>query len=86
MIKQLFSVWDSKAETWSVPFASDNKATALREFATLVQDGRTLIGMHPADFDLYKVGVFDVESGIVKSLSLDHLANGADLLPKSKES
>ncbi len=82
MKKLLISVKDSKAESWSAPFVADNKAVALREFGTLVQDGRTLVGQHPADFDMFVVGVFDTALGQVQSLVPDHLANGLDFVKK----
>lgn len=82
MEKLLISVRDSKAESWSAPFTADNKAVALREFGTLVQDGRTLVGQHPADFDLFVVGIFDTSLGEVESMDSEHLANGLDFVKK----
>lgn len=82
MCKLLISVKDSKAESWSVPAASDNKATALRDFGSLVADGRTLVGQHPSDFDLYVVGTFDLITGLVESRIPEHLANGSDFVKK----
>ena len=78
MNKLLISIKDSKAETWSVPAGTDNKATALRDFGTLVADGRTIVGQHPSDFDLYVVGSFDLSTGLVESRIPEHLANGSD--------
>lgn len=82
MQKLLISVRDSKAESWSAPFVADNKAVALREFGTLVQDGRTIVGQHPADFDIFVVGIFDSTDGEVESLDPEHLANGLDFTKK----
>lgn len=82
MKKLLISVRDSKAESWSVPFAADNKATALREFSTLCQDGRTLVGQHPGDFDLFVVGSFHTANGVVLPITPEHLANGLDFIKK----
>lgn len=84
MSKLLISVRDSKAETYTPPFAADNKATALREFATIVGDGRTLIGQHPEDFDIFVIGVFDTLSGKVEPRVPEHLANGLDFVKKDK--
>lgn len=83
MRKNMYSVRDSKAESWSFPFQSDNNATALRDFQSLVQDGRTLVGQHPADFDLFFVGTFGLSNGSVKANPPQHLANGADFVKAS---
>ena len=65
MKKLLISVKDSKAESWSVPASADTKAAAIRDFGSLVSDGRTIIGQHPEDFDLYVVGSFDLLAGTI---------------------
>ena len=70
MTKMMFSVRDSKAETWSFPFQSDNNATAIRDFSTLVNDGRTMVGQHPEDFDLYYLGTFSLS--VTDQLSRGH--------------
>lgn len=80
MIKRMYAVRDSKAESWSFPFQSDNNATAIRDFSTLVKDGRTLVGQHPEDFDLFFVGSFGLSDGCVKAETPQHLANGADFV------
>lgn len=77
MKKLMVSVFDKKAESWSFPVQSDNKITAIRMFADLVGDKRTLVGQHPEDFDLYELGEFDVSSGgIVVNRLL--ISNGLD--------
>lgn len=81
MKKLLISVKDSKAESWSVPASADTKAAAIRDFGSLVSDGRTIIGQHPEDFDLYVVGSFDLLAGTIEACIPVHLANGADLKP-----
>ena len=71
MIKLLVSVKDLKAGSWSVPAAADNIACACRMFGDLVKDGRTLVGQHPEDFEIYIVGSFDLSTG---SVVCDHEA------------
>lgn len=80
MNKFLYTMCDSKANTWTVPFASDNNATAIREFSSIVKDGRTIVGQHPEDFDLWLIGVFDCAIGALQLKERVHLANGADFV------
>lgn len=84
MKKLMVSIFDNKAESWSFPVQADNKATAIRMFADLVKDDRTLVGQHPSDFDLYVVGEFDVTNGCI-STHFDRLSNGSDFKPASQE-
>lgn len=82
MNKLLISIKDSKADSWTTPVCADTKASAMRDFSTLVNDDRTLIGKHPADFDLFIVGSFDLLTGHVDGCVPVHLANGIDLKPQ----
>lgn len=43
-------------------FAHD--APAIRTFGDILQNKRSDIGQHPADFDLVSLGTFDEQSGI----------------------
>lgn len=88
----LVSVYDSKAETYTPPHPSQSKASAVREFETLVNDGgKTMISQHPEDFSLFMVGEwFDrvpVDRGTftAKLVGLETfvcLAKGIDLVKK----
>lgn len=78
MLKPMYSIRDVKAETWALPFSSINNATAIRDFQTLVSDGRTLVGQHPEDFDLFFVGSWDEAAGAAVEPARVKLANGLD--------
>lgn len=77
----LVSLRDSKAETWTLPKWTHNKATALREFGALVNDSQpTLLVTAPGDYDLYQVGeAADVFDGKIVPCTPVHLANGVDV-------
>lgn len=79
MKKLLISIKDLKADSWSFPAQADNRATALRSFADLVNDKRTLVGQHPEDFDLYMVGVFNIESGTIDCV-VQNFGNGSEFV------
>lgn len=77
----LVSLRDSKAETWTLPKWTNNKATALREFGALVNDRQaTLLATAPGDYDLYQVGeAADVFDGTIIPCTPVHIANGVDV-------
>lgn len=62
----IYSVFDSKAVTFCMPFVSPNDATALRDFGNAATDRSLEIGKYPTDFTLFRIGSFDKQTGIVK--------------------
>lgn len=62
------SVFDTKAGVFAQPFFSVNLATALRSFRVLVTDGRSMPAQSPEDFQLYQLGQFDDDGGLLEAL------------------
>lgn len=79
--KCVVSMRDTKAETWSVPHTCENVASAIREFALLVNSGDTLVSNHPEDFQLWQVAAWDSHSGkMLTSPDYEHcLGTGVDV-------
>lgn len=59
----LYTVRDSKAGTYNKPHTAINDAEAQRGFHSAVNDPNTFVNKYPEDFDLYRIGTFDVQSG-----------------------
>lgn len=82
MRKFVFSVFDSKAEFFMQPFFAVTQAVAIREFSTICRDGTHLFGLHPEDFTLFELGVFDEKTAAFemystpKSILLGSVARG----------
>lgn len=86
MIKLIVAIRDLKAKSFTNPVATENINTALRDFSTIVKDGRTLIGQHPEDFELYQLGEFDVLTGeIFPTSPLLKLGSALDFFPKTEK-
>lgn len=64
MITKMFSIYDSKAAVFGVPFFMPKEQMALRAFSDLCNDKSSLAGMHPEDFSLFEIGEFDDEKGV----------------------
>lgn len=62
-----FSVRDVKANTFSMPFFAPTKATGLRSFTDLARDDRAQVKRHPEDYQLYEIGLFHPDTGIMVS-------------------
>lgn len=65
MINSLCAVHDNKAEVWSTEvYSFPGDRAAVREFVdTLANASNSPLSKHPADFDLYRVGYYDLETG-----------------------
>lgn len=63
---QAYTVWDSKGEVFNVPFFQRSEGEAVRSFVRLVGDPNSMVGNFKEDFDLYHVGEYDDQKGIVE--------------------
>lgn len=64
-----FSVHDSAAEIFNVPFYARTPGEAERQFQTLVNDEKSTPFSRPEHFDLFLIGKYDDNTG--KFFSLD---------------
>lgn len=62
-MKQLYSLYDSKAEHYASPVMAPTDAVARRMLAVVVDDPSTELGRHPEDFILFRIGAFNEELG-----------------------
>lgn len=63
MIKFIYSVYDSKARTFSNPFVSMRQEMAIRDFTQAARDPQSQISNFPEDYTLFEMGEFDDEIG-----------------------
>lgn len=70
MIKNLYAVKDVVAGRFDTPFLSDSDAVAMRDFkhAVSVADSKSLLGSHPNDFQLFNLGTYCVNTGVVEPI------------------
>jgi len=73
----LFSVKDIKANHHLPPFISFNDATAMRQFATCVNQPGHEFNLHPADFQLYRIGLFESSTAAITKNDPTFLTDGS---------
>jgi len=66
MLLPLFTVYDSKVESYQKPFVAEHKGHAIRDLERVVNDNTTTIGQYPSDFTLFEIGSFDSSTGEIK--------------------
>ena len=63
MKQKLYTVYDVKSETYTAPTAHPARGQAIRSFSDAVNSGQGVISDHPADFTLFEIGEFDINTG-----------------------
>jgi len=62
---KVFAVRDSKTQTYGQPWFQQTVGEAERSFKTLVNDEKSMPNKYPEDFDLYELGSYDDQTGVV---------------------
>lgn len=63
------------------PFCSMNDEAAKRDFSMMIKREGTIFNVHPENFNLYRLGTFDSESGIVDNKN-EFLIAGTSFITK----
>lgn len=65
---------------YMTPTFEINDAVAIRNFEHAVQSSGSVLSSHAIDFDLYRIGLYDTETGRLLPLEMPiHLMNGKDV-------
>lgn len=63
MMYSVCSVYDTKAGIWYPPMFHAHVAQAIRAVEQVANDASTSLGRFPADFELWRLGHFDDQTG-----------------------
>ena len=78
MNMKIFAIFDAKAEAYNQPFFLTNEGQATRGFSDAVNDPQSIMGKHPADFTLFRIGTYNEETAEIKSESPTVLGVGVE--------
>lgn len=79
MIKNIYAIKDHK-RWFTDTFVDDNDPSAVRNFSYGVCHMEGVMNFAPQDFDLFKVGTFNTESGMISGLvPIEFMCNGLDI-------
>lgn len=81
-MKKVYSVFDSKAEAYTLPFFADTAGVATRMFMDATGDANSNFCKYPEDYTLFEIGEFEERTGeliayeVLKSLgtALEYVA------------
>lgn len=72
MILNIFSIYDSKIESYMKPFYCNTKGEAIRMFSDGLKESDSLISKHPEDFTLFHLGEYDDSTAKFTPLETPH--------------
>ena len=76
-----YSIFDTKALQYHLPFFQPADGAAVRMLMDLANDPNTTIGRHPSDFVLYQVGHYDDTLGDIQPCApLRHVIDAVALV------
>lgn len=71
----MYSILDIKSGVYSKPFIALNHAVAARTVSAAMQHQDTDLSAHPQDYDLYCIGSFDDQEGILTPQTREHVTS-----------
>ena len=75
----LVAIKDTKSQAYGRPSLAINKDVAIRDVKSLVNDSaKTLVSQFPGDFELWQVGTYAENTGIIES-KLEFIENLGNL-------
>lgn len=80
----IYSIFDVASGAYLRPFFMQSDGQATRSFGDIAQDADHEIGKHPADYTLFKVGLFDDNSGEIVAWSPEKIATALELVSQAK--
>lgn len=76
---KLYCIRDTKSGQWQAPVPDHNDATMRRGLAAGLTE-HDLRSFAPSDFEVYNVGTFDPESGLINSCVPEYVCCVADIV------
>lgn len=85
MKHKAFSIRDSKTGVFNPPFWTPHTGQAMRTLQELANDSKTQIGKYPEDFQLYEIGEYDDELGLMYPREAPHqIATAGELVNRAQ--
>nr|QJB19352.1 MAG: nonstructural protein [Microvirus sp.] len=64
----IFTIYDSKVESYSPPFYARSVAEGIRTITSTLKNAESQLSQYPEDFSLYHIGTFCDESANIELL------------------
>lgn len=75
---KIYAVKDNAIETYGNPFFVKAQGAAIRSFMDECKNTESAFNKHPADYDLYHLGEYNEETGLITSNEPERVARAID--------
>ena len=80
----MYTIRDNKVG-YQIPICDMSEASAIRNFSFGINNSDSVMGFSPSDYDLYKVGEFDTDKGVIVALTApEYVVSGVSLKEDKK--
>nr|UXQ88131.1 MAG: nonstructural protein [Microvirus sp.] len=79
MKHNIYSIYDSKAEAYSLPFYMQHEAQAIRTLQDWTNNPETPYSKHPEDYTLFHLGTYDEITGTITQDKITSVVNSLAL-------
>lgn len=77
---ELYVIYDTSLRRYGVPMAQENDAVAMRSFAHECMNESSIWNSHPDQFILYKIGVYNCDTGEILPCAPERIASASDFV------
>ena len=81
----MYGIYDSAVGAYKQPFFMQQDNAAIRAFTDLCMNAETDLARHPKDFTLFRLGIFDDNSGEMVGEVPHSLATAQEIIHKSRQ-
>lgn len=75
---KIYAIHDRAIEAYGQPFFVKSQGQALRSFRDECENRESQFNKHPADYDLYLIGDYNDETGIITPQQPERVARATD--------
>ena len=80
MKHKIFTVFDVKAQAYLPPFVLPERGMAMRVFSDCVNSKDHQFGLHPGDYTLFELGVWDDSVAVFATVAGMKVCNGLEVV------
>ena len=81
----MYGIYDSAIGAYKQPFFMQQDGAAMRGFTDLCMNAETDLAKHPKDFTLFRLGIFDDQTGEISGETPVSLATAQEIVHASQQ-
>lgn len=78
MNKIIVAIYDRGTESYGPPMVVNRRGEAIRSLKDALTDPNSAIARHPKDYDLYQIGTYNDQTGVIEPCQHEMVARAED--------